>query len=579
MKRSESDLHSLLRRIDGRGYKAYQDIRGSYALAGLELSVDHVQGDPFAAPSRLSLRVDASRAGFPSRLFATRAGRTACADFLARQVDRAIRRHVRGRRGSGRSGEVSIDSGGQQVLERNCLSIAGGAQPEFLEARITAGLPAAGRRILGREAARILLDVLPRVARDSLFLGSIDEDALEAHVRSVDDQQAMREQLSSRGLVAFVAEGAVLPRRSGVDDRPLEGDQAVPFKSPESLLVELELPHAGPVSGMGIPQGVTLVAGGGFHGKSTLLRALERGVYNHLPGDGRERVATIAEAVKVRSEDGRRVENVDISAFINNLPLGRCTKGFSTENASGSTSQAANIIEALEVGARLLLIDEDTSATNFMIRDARMQQLVSKEREPITPFVDRVGDLYARLGVSTILVMGGSGDYFDRADLVLTMSEYRPSDATAEARAIVAKRPSQRRAEAPADLERPQSRRPRPQGFDASRGRREVKIDAKSRSEILFGTSPIDLSAVEQLVEASQTRAIGLALLWYARRCAPSGLPLKEGLQQLEQELDGRGLDLLCNSKMGNLARPRTFEIAAAINRLRTLQTDSAAGA
>ena len=181
----------------------------------------------------------------------------------------------------------------------------------------------------------------------------------------------------------------LLPRRSGVDDRPLEGGGVVPFRSPESLRVVLQAPNAGSVPGMGVPVGVTLVVGGGFHGKSTLLRALEAGVYNHRPGDGRERVVSDPDTVKVRAEDGRAVAGVDISAFIDGLPLGQDTHHFTTPNASGSTSQAATIVEALESGAHALLVDEDTSATNFMLRDRRMQSLVPKDAEPITPFQPR----------------------------------------------------------------------------------------------------------------------------------------------------------------------------------------------
>ena len=162
------------------------------------------------------------------------------------------------------------------------------------------------------------------------------------------------------------------------------------FVSPSSMEVTLNLPNHGPLKGMGIPKGITLIVGGGYHGKSTLLEALELGVYNHIAGDGREYVITESDAVKIRAEDGRSIKSADISLFINDLPNGKDTCCFYTEDASGSTSQAANVMEAIETGSRLLLIDEDTSATNFMIRDELMQRVVKRSQEPITPFIERV---------------------------------------------------------------------------------------------------------------------------------------------------------------------------------------------
>jgi predicted ABC-class ATPase len=359
----------------------------------------------------------------------------------------------------------------------------------------------------------------------------------------------------------------------------------VPFRSPDSLRVELPLCNPvdtpeGPretVSGMGVPRGVTLIVGGGYHGKSTLLQALERAVHPHVPGDGREWVVSDRALAKVRAEDGRRVEQVDISAFIDNLPQGRSTTAFSSDDASGSTSQAANIVEAVEAGASGLLLDEDTSATNFMVRDARMQALVHKEHEPITPFVERVRELYERLGVSTVLVMGGCGDYFEAADTVVTMREFQPSETTEEARRVAAEHPSGRRVEAAEPLASVTERVPQAQSFDASRGRREVKIDAKGRDLVLFGSDPIDLRCVEQLVEVSQTRAVGHAIHLAASRFMDGEATLREVIEQLEALFDAEGLDALDpfhrpGHHPGNFARPRGLEVAAGINRLRTLR-------
>jgi predicted ABC-class ATPase len=561
-----NELRRALRRIDGRGYKAYKEIAGRYAEGELALFVDHVQGDPFAAPSRLRARLPNP---WPPELFASRVRQIALEDFLARAVARAIRRGGGGRRGSGKSGLVAIDAGGQEVLERTAVVACG----DFVEARLEVGLPAAGRRVLGREAEALLCDALPRAVRTGLCEAPGEE--ARRFVECVENQEAIRAQLRERELVAFVGESAILPRESGVSDRPLR--DAVPFRAPEELRIELEVPNPpGRVAGMGLPRGVTLIVGGGYHGKSTVLRALERGVYPHVPGDGREWVVTDPDAVKVRAEDGRRVERVDISSFIGELPGGRATTAFSTDDASGSTSQAAGIVEAIEAGASAILMDEDTCATNFMVRDARMQALVPTEDEPITPFVDRVRELHDALGLSTVLVMGGSGDYFDAADTVIAMRAYRPEVATARAQEIAGSHATGRRRESTTPLRRPAPRAPLAESVDPSRGRRDVKIDARAVDELGFGTQRIDLRCVGQLVDRSQTRAVGHALHIARERLMDGKTPLPEVLDALEARLEADGLDALSpfgrGRHPGNLARPRRHEIAAALNRLRTLR-------
>jgi predicted ABC-class ATPase len=563
---THDDLRRILSRIDGKGYPAYKDIRGAYEFPGFRLLIDHVQGDPFAAPSRLRVQVGQAVAGYPADTFAQASRRTALADFLTRAFDAGCS-EFSGRRGSGKSRLLSIDRPGQQIMERTSVLV----DREVVEARFVAGLPASGRRVLGRQAAAMLCDDLPQIVESALRFKSNNQASLYRHLRSAEDADWLRGQLAAHGLVAFVADGAVLPRRSGVDDRPLR-DGAIPFHSPPSLSAEFRLPNAGPVSGTGIPAGVTLIVGGGYHGKSTLLNALERGVYNHIPGDGRERVVAEAGTVKIRAEDGRSVSGVDISPFIGALPNGIHTRQFGTANASGSTSQAANIIEALEAGARVLLLDEDTAATNFMIRDHRMQELIAKEREPITPFIDKVRQLYDQQAVSTVLVMGGSGDYFDVADTVIAMDAYVPRDVTAQARAIARKYRAERRPEGGDHFGDITARVPLAGSLDPSKGRREVKITARGVKTIIFGRSEIDLTAVEQLVDPGQLNAIGQAL-YYARQQYMDGTrSLPEILDAVMGDIDRGGLDVLDRRLVGDLVRFRRYELAAALNRLRTLK-------
>ena len=571
-------LTQHLSRIDGRGYKAYKQIRGSYEFPDFNLYIDHVQGDPFALPSKVRIRVDQKHAQIPGGLWPNSVRLAALEDFIARAVRQAVQDLVSPKKGSGKSGLIFIDAGRQEVLERTAVVI----KEDWVEARLQVGLPAAGRRILGKQATVMLCQEIPEIVDQALKWENLDHKQCRAFVKCVENQEAIRRKLDEFSLVAFVANGAVLPRESGISDRPLSGDQVVSFRAPESLEITIEVPNQLPtgktmIQGLGIPKGVTLIVGGGYHGKSTLLKALEKCVYAHIPGDGREYVITTRDAVKIRAEDGRRVEKVNIDPFITNLPQEISTDSFCSLDASGSTSQAANIMEALEVGTKLLLLDEDTSATNFMVRDARMQRLVHKDQEPITPFVDRVGELYDSLGVSTVLVMGGSGDYFDVANTVIKMQEYCVHDVGHLAREIVDEHPTQRQVETPGPFGQVTTRIPEAASFNASKGRREVKIEALARDLLVYGSDTVDLRYIDQLVETSQTRAVGHAIYLAARSLMSDSTPLQDVVEGLEHFFDQNGLDALDpfyreEYHPGNFSRPRKYEIAAAINRLRTLK-------
>jgi len=576
--RGRDELVAALTRMDGAGYGAYRDLRGAWAFDAFTLLVDHVQADPFAAPSRLRVLLPRDTATFPPPLLTSAARRTGVAAHVARAFAAQARR-LPSARGSGDSGAIDMEAPGQEVLPQTAVRIAADGQ---LEARFTVGLPARGRRVLGREAAALLSDTLPLLVEGSLRAAAHDGDALTLAADTNEDAQALRAALPGLGLVAFVADGAALPRRSGVDDRPLDGPSVVPFRSPDSLRVTIHLPNRGPTSGMGVPCGVTLVVGGGFHGKSTLLRALERGVYDHRPGDGRELVVSVASAVKVRAEDGRSVSGVDISPFIDHLPLGADTRAFTTERASGSTSQAAAVVEALEAGATTLLVDEDTAATNFMIRDRRMQELVPADAEPITPFVDRVRDLYAAHGVSTVIVLGGSGDYLDVADTVLSMRAYVAADVTARAREVAAAHPTGRVREAGRPLGAVPARVPLPASIDPRRGRKDVSVTVRGARTVLFGEQEIDLSAVEQVVSDAQARGVARGLALARERYIDGRRTLSQVLDAVLADVGGSApdasdaLDALDPRRPGDLAAFRRFELAAALNRLRTLEVAGA---
>jgi len=554
-------LQQQLDKIDGRGYKAYKQLSGDYFYDNFRIHVDHIQGDPFAQPSRISIYVPRATHGLPAELWSSPCRQTALEDFLGRAVAAAIDQHVQGHRGTGHSGQIRIAISGQQILRRNAVLI----HQDGIEARLLIALPADGRRALGQEAATMFCVELPKVVDAGLCYRERSLENTWQHVEQAEDQDYLRDWLDQAGAIAFVANGSILPRFSGINDRPLEN--GIPFLSPASLIREIELPNRGTISGMLIPRGITLIVGGGFHGKSTLLQALERGVYNHLPGDGRELVVTTPGAVKIRAEDHRSIHRVNISPFINNLPGGRDTTCFSTENASGSTSQAANIIEALECGCDCLLIDEDTSATNFMIRDQRMQQLVSPDKEPITPLLHRIRELYRDRGVSAVIVTGGSGEYLSVADRVIQLDNYQPQDVSEQARNIAGDPPVSEHPLSPW----PQADRPlEAKRLDANRPPKGIRIDVREKVLLDFGRKRINLSQVEQLVDCGQSEAIGWLLHYCRERYADHPGGLIKALRQSLSDAETRGLDILPPWKVGHLALPRLYELAAAANRIRT---------
>ncbi|WP_010272860.1 ABC-ATPase domain-containing protein [Paenibacillus senegalensis] len=561
-------LEKELLSIDRKGYKAYKAIAGSYTGDGFELFIDHVQSDPFASPSKIRVVWPSRKIALQQEWLAEAWRHTALEDFLARQVNASLRREGSTRAsGSGKSGQIYLDAPGQEVLPRTAVRVT----PEYIDVRLSAGLPADGRTVKGRQAIELLCSRIPQLV--SRALSHFEEKELIRHLQIADQQQAIRDYLRTHHLVAFIANDSILPRQSGISSLPLQESTTVPFQSPDELERAIPVPHRQePIRGMAIPEGITLIVGGGYHGKSTLLQAIERGVYNHVAGDGREFVLTENSAGKIRAEDGRSIQKVNISPFISNLPFGRSTTAFSSEDASGSTSQAANIMEALEAGSRLLLMDEDTSANNFMVRDRKMQQLVHKDKEPITPFVDRVRELYAEHGVSTIVVLGGSGDYFAVADRVLMMDNYRAVEVTEEAKRI-AEAGEERQKEGGGRFGPLMERIPLPGSFSFERKGRD-KVDAKGLKQVLAGNQSLDLNYLEQLVDPSQTRALA-AMLKAVREHTDGKRTLARIIQLVFAQIEQDGLDGLGEypgQHPGDLALPRRQELAAAINRLRSLK-------
>ncbi len=564
--KTASDLRNLLRQIDHKGYPAYKDTRGCYTFGTWQLSIDHVQGDPFAAPSKVSVRVAGKQAGFPAELYRNNYQRIALQDYLLRQFGRQLEKLSFRAKGSGKSGLLAVSRPGQEVLERTASQI----EPETgdLTVRFEVGFPANGRTVNARELEKIFFELLPECVEQTLFAKALDMKKVKQAVFLAEDQQYIREQLKAQGLVAFVADGSILPRESGVSGRPMR--DAVPFVTPSSLKVTMELPHRGTITGMGIKKGITLIVGGGYHGKSTLLKALELGVYNHIAGDGREYVICDETAMKMRAEDGRSIRKVDISMFIRNLPNGKNTESFSTEDASGSTSQAANVVEAMEAGCKTLLMDEDTSATNFMIRDELMQRVVNRESEPIIPFIDRVEELFRVYGVSTILVAGSSGAYFHKADCILQMKQYEPVDITEFAKKEAAAYPIMTAPEK--EHRAPEEKRVAKPDMSLRKDDR-IKIKVLGKDGFSFNRETVDLRYVEQLADTEQLAALAYLLKYAELHLFDGKKNLKEVVEQLEQKIAAEGLAAVCESSYvpTGLAMPRKQEIFACFNRYRKL--------
>lgn len=563
---TSTELRNLLNRIDHKSYPAYKDTRGAYQFPGYVLSIDHVQGDPFASPSKVSVHMKGGIAGFPKELYCGKCQKRALQDYLTRQFHREVEQYAFKAKGSGKSGLISISRCGQEVLERTACQMD--AESGDIVLRMEIGFPANGRTINARELEKILFDFLPDCVGQSLYYKTCNKKKVRSVIDLAEDQEYIRGQLEAQGLTAFVANGSILPRESGISPRPMKG--AVAFQSPKEMEVTMELPHKGALSGMGIRKGITLIVGGGYHGKSTLLKALELGVYDHIAGDGREYVITDASAMKIRAEDGRSIKKTDISMFINDLPNGKETRGFYTEDASGSTSQAANVIESMEAGAKALLIDEDTSATNFMIRDELMQRVIHRDMEPITPFIDRIRELYDSYGISTVIVAGSSGAYFHIADTIVQMDKYVPKEITAFAKKEAESFPALSGLEGPAA--KPVFARC-PGQNKAYRGNDRIKMKTMGREAVQINRETIDLRYVEQLTDSEQVTALGYCVR-YAEKHFFGGRTTVQGVvKKLEEKIAQDGLAGLCEStsSVANLAMPREQEIFACLDRYRGL--------
>ena len=561
-----STLQNKLTAIDGQDYAACQSLLGIYAYPDFKLIIRQIPKDPYAPPHTgiYCIQLQRSDEKIINIEPQSKIQNIAFTDFLARNFFSACEKYCPGIRGTGYGGLITINQPGQSILERNSVVVT----EAIIEIRCFLGIPADGRQILSETAKQMFFNELPQIVNQSLFKKNIETITLKRHIEVAEDADFLRKQLESLGLVAFIADGAILPRESGTSDKPLSKNEAIPFMSPKSMTRKIKLPHAEWIEGMGIPRGVTLITGGGYHGKSTLLHAIETGIYNHIPGDGREYCVSLPAATKIRAYSGRYVIKTDISPFIRNLPFQKDTTSFSTENASGSTSQAANIIEAIEAGAQVLLMDEDTCATNFMIRDVKMQHLVNKENEPITTLIDKVRQLYLERTISTVIVLGGVGDYFDVSDQVVQLVNYKPIEVTEKAHKIAEMFPAKRVTEDETYPFHIRERTPLAKSLVPENDYGKFSIYAKETHRLTYGNQTIDLSDLEQLVELSQTKALGFALE-YAKKYMDGKATIREVINSVIKDIEDSGIDVISERISGHFAWFRELELAFTLNRIR----------
>ncbi|KAG2219677.1 hypothetical protein INT45_001849, partial [Circinella minor] len=581
------DLAQHLNRINNQNYAKYQELLNcEYPFRDFTLIFQKVQKDPYASASHIRVLVKDTITNFPQDCYSSTDRRIALCDYLTRQVVKQIHASKMDRQFQStgwhgvKGGNFEMTQPGQQVLDRTSIILFQGN----IEARFTFNLPAQGRTIASERAIEVLTKQLPMIVHHSLKFASLNQQDMKEFIQCYEDQQWLRNQLSSKEIIAFIPDKAILPRESGVSDKPLQDINAVKFKSPESLKIEFKCPSGKQLTGMGIRQGITMIAGGGYHGKSTLLEGIEQGIYNHIPGDGREYLVCDPTLCKVRSEDGRNIEGTDISAYIDNLPFNANTRSFSSRDASGSTSMAAGIQELVEIGSKTLIYDEDTCATNFMIRDQRMQRIIQKENEPITPLIYKIRSLYEEMGVSSILVIGGCGDYVDVSDCIIEMRDYIPRDITQFAKDIASQYPSDLRQEGGERYGSIAHRKLIMPSYTL-----EGRSNIPRLSTIIFDKDKeLTLSAVTSLVERGQTQWIASAIKYFSKNDNIKRMGLKDALNNLDQILQGEPTATTTSSSFqlltspmdltdpgyvhGENVRPTIFQLAQAINRLRGIR-------
>lgn len=560
-----NELYLKLERIKGQVYRKYKSLEGAYASSTWTLILDKAQASPKSKPSLFRLRVPYMAAGFPPGLYKDRVQKIALSDYMLRRFEKLCKKISR-HSGCGKSGIFYSDPCGPEILERSAVFF----DQNTLELRFRYGLPSEGNRTDPKAFLEALEHAFPKIIKEILTWDTYDEKEVREHLHIFEDQEALRSLLKINHWVAFIPDGAILPRESSFSQRPLK--QAVPFEAPPTIKVTVKLPHKKEISGMPVKEGVTVITGGGFHGKTTLLNAVKMGIYNHIPGDGREYCVSLKDTFKINSEDGRITEGIDISPYIVNLPFHKNSGHFSSLQSSGSTSQAASVVESVRMGAECLLFDEDTSATNFIACDELMKRLIGEKDKTIIPYFETARDLHRSLGVSTMIVIGSLSPILTAADLVLKISEYRVMDLTEE---VAEQLQTQRNSNL---SQHPISQKPfqktRLVDSESFRIKKRIipfKTKICGHKEIQIATLSLDLYDNEQLTDYGQMKSLLSALLLFEQMIFKKRFSLEEAVKKLFQQIEAGGIESLCFQK-GGFTEIRALDFAHALNRLRLLK-------
>ena len=568
--KDKKEFYTLLSELDGQPFAEYQQMVGDFDFARYVIKCAKIdlEGDDALTPV-FTIRIPQTVAEIPEYLFDSPVRRTAMEDLLLRKLSANIERIANYDHNGIARRHILVASPNQKILPRNALTLT----KEYIEVRLEVALPVQNvivdgeptASVAGELAQQIFFEDLPEVVGNSLLYCNIDTEEADRFVNNMEDTDRLRQHLGASGQVSFVADGALVTRVTGEDEPDYE--RLAPIEIDESLLEEVEVPHAGSVRGLGIPNGLTLILGESNSGRVDLMDAISQGIYNHIPGDGREQVVTVADAVNIRSEVGRSIQQVDISAFAIDLADGGNPASYTTKSAGSFTSQAASTVEALEAGARVLLFDEHSSSSTFLSSDTRVASLLGESSR--NTLAARARQMVDELGIS-LIVAGSSlvAEFIPIADKILKVENFKVVDITDEAKAldIVPSTVVDSSVNLASMLSR--SRWVMPSSIDPSIGREDLVIEVDDADYLQFGRSIIELEAIKQIADADQARAIGYVLYYAKLRYMDEGYPIREILDLVDRDLSNEGLNALARDLRGDLARPRRYEVAAALNRL-----------
>lgn len=532
---SEEVLRKTLKNADGKPFQKYKGIQNNFVLEDFEIIFDDVQNDRMGHTA-IRVRVPHKKAGFPEDMYDTKLREIALRDLIARRFRESARTHARSPIPKTSGGEVFIPRPGQEILERGSVAIS----PYFIEVRFTADLPADGNKV-SAVAMDLLMERIKTIISESLYFSAYKQSKVYNHLQTYENAEFIRENLDSKGIVAFIADGSVLPRR---DDDLAPMVDAKEFVTDPALKVTFDVPYGEPISGMGIPKGFTAVTGASRNGKSALLDAIFAGVYDHIPGDGREYVITSRDAAFIMAEPNRPADSVDISMFVPETPEFDDTSAAKKEFVSSPMSEFVSVSEAVEMGSKLILIDEEYSNPCVMRKGflADNEKIIS---------LSEMGSSMGRQGISLVMVSGDES-VIRSADNVLVVEGFKVSPAKVE------------RTGNGKEFSMPADRYPVSKGIVYEKGHRDVNVTAQEIRTIEIGEFKVHVP-VAALFDISQTNTVADAIAYMKEHMDGSKNMLdvcKDAIGAIKAEDDSTD-----NGSGMHHATIRAIDLAAVLNR------------